>query len=280
MKRNLRINLTVMTVAALAVPAVLTASAQTPAPGGATTYAQEAVGAPAELTKGMDSKNAKVGDGIEARIAANVRLADGTELPRGTRLTGHVTDVGAKSKDNHDGHIAFTFDHAVLKDGKQIAIHVWMQSISVPAPVTNPGGSDAMLNGNGMAGGGQAGGAMGGARAGAPSGDMTGGSGGMGPGGNRAGNMSAGAGPVNATAGSTAGPSSTLAPSGPVGNLPGSMFSTVSAVQGTAGGADASSPAPAGVSAATPTATMVTVRGKNVSLDNGSQMMLAVMPQS
>jgi hypothetical protein len=92
--------------------------------------------------------------------------------------------------------------------------------------------------------------------------------------------MSAGAGPVNATAGSTAGPSSTLAPSGPVGNLPGSMFSTVSAVQGTAGGADASSPAPAGVSAATPTATMVTVRGKNVSLDNGSQMMLAVMPQS
>ncbi|HEX4008130.1 MAG TPA: hypothetical protein VHX60_18295 [Acidobacteriaceae bacterium] len=272
--------------AALAVAA----PAQTPAEPGnsatanATVQAQEAVGVPAELSKRIDSKDAKVGAEVEAKTAADARLADGTRLPRGTRLVGHITDVTPKSHDSHDGRVAFTFDHAVLRDGHEVAIHAWMQALSAPAPIAS--NNDDMIGGSGAGGAGMGGspggggGMMGGSQASGARGNT--GPGGMvnnTPGGalGQPGSAGSGAGPgpgagdaSGLPGGNPSGPgaNSGLGPRGQVRNLPGVIFWTASV----SGSGPTNSTAVA-------TATVLNAQGKNVTLDGGSQMMLAVIPQ-
>jgi hypothetical protein len=125
------------------------ASASAPAPG-----------ISAELTKGIDTKRAKVGDEVEARITDTVKFADGTEWPRGTKLVGKVTDVSAKSKDNKNAHLAFNLDHAVLKNGQSVPVRMALTSVTVPAQSVDM----PMSGGGGAPGGGSSpGGANGGA---------------------------------------------------------------------------------------------------------------------
>jgi hypothetical protein len=69
----------------------------------------------AELTKRIDAKKAKVGDTVEAKTTSAVKLPDGTELPKGTKLTGKVTDVRAKSNSDKTSHLAFNLDEALMK---------------------------------------------------------------------------------------------------------------------------------------------------------------------
>jgi len=118
----------------------------------------------AELTKGIDTKRAKVGDEVEARVTSSAKLTDGTELPRGTKLIGKVTDVHASSKQNKNAHLAFNLDHAVLKGGEQLPVHAALTSVTAPAPSTSAnlpmstggaaaGGSTASGNTSGSAAG-------------------------------------------------------------------------------------------------------------------------------
>jgi len=104
------------------------ASAQTPGAGAATTTIVTA-----ELAQKVNSKNAKVGDDVVAKTTEEAQLADGTKLPKGTRLMGKVTEVQAKAGAQQDGHLAFLLDHAVVKDSPDIAIHATLISISAPA---------------------------------------------------------------------------------------------------------------------------------------------------
>jgi hypothetical protein len=291
----MRSQLTLLAVAAFAVAAC----AQTPAGGAesagaapqsanATVQAQEAVGVPVELSKKIDSKDAKVGDEVDAKTASDVRLADGTRVPRGSKIVGHVTDVTAKSHDNHDGRVAFTLDHVVLKDGHQIAIHAWMQAIAAPAPLSGaddmigasgagessrggPGGS--AVGGGGVMGGSQAGAARGSTGPGGIVGTAGGAAGGAlgqagstasGLGANTNASLGGNAGALNGAAGAASG----LGPTGPVRNLSGVTFWTVSA--------SGSGPT---TSATVATSTVLNAQGKNVTLDSGSQMVLAVIPQ-
>lgn len=114
----------------------------------------------AELTKKVDTKNAKVGDEVAARTTSAARLSDGTKLPRGTRLQGKITDVQAKSADQKASRLAFTLDHAVMHDGSMIPIHATVMSLSSPAAVAaNAEGDDAAMGGAGpvaVGGGGRA----------------------------------------------------------------------------------------------------------------------------
>ena len=41
----------------------------------------------AELTKGIDTKKAKVGDEVEVKTTSTAKLPNGTDLPKGTKLT-------------------------------------------------------------------------------------------------------------------------------------------------------------------------------------------------
>jgi hypothetical protein len=150
---------------ASATPKSVTGSAQEPtaaAPnaGKVGAGAMQTSNVSAELEKKIDSKNAKVGDEVVARTTSKAQLAQGTQLPKGTRLMGKVTEVQAKSGAQHDGHLAFTFDHAVLKDGREIPIRTTLRSISAPAAASAMGGAwddfataggPVMANGGGSA---------------------------------------------------------------------------------------------------------------------------------
>ncbi len=107
----------------------------------------------AELTKRIDTKNAKQGDEVNARVTSTAKLPDGTELPRGTKLFGKVTDVKAKSKEDKTSHLAFSIDHAVLKDGKQVPVMAAVTSVTGPAQssaseMMSPGGGSAPSGGS------------------------------------------------------------------------------------------------------------------------------------
>jgi hypothetical protein len=128
---------------------------QTGTVGGATPQAGQPVAAAsvsAELTKRIDTKNAKQGDEVDARVTSTAKLPDGTELPKGTKLIGKVTEVKAKSKENKSAHLGFNIDHAVLKDGKQVPVMVAVMSVTGPAQ-----SSGEVMAGGGMSPGGAAG---------------------------------------------------------------------------------------------------------------------------
>jgi hypothetical protein len=255
--------------------------------GQASASATQATSVSAELAKKIDSKDARVGDEVAAKTTAEARLADGTKLPKGSKLVGHVTDVQAKSHDNRDSHIAFALDNAVLKDGHEVPVQAMMRSISVPAPMASSNGSDDMMAGGGMQGGGpRAGGGGSGLSSSAP-GTAHNATGPSGPtsvaaaGGlnnatsgldgtvnGAAGNATA----LNAAAGLNGGQGVAAGPVTPVGNLAGVTFATIGLAAGASNG---------GVNGAagTSTATMLTGHGKNVTLDSGAQMTLSVAPR-
>jgi hypothetical protein len=120
----------------------------------------------AELAKGIDTKKAKVGDEVEVKTTSTAKLPDGTELPKGTKLTGKVTDVKAKSKEDKSAHLAFSIDHAVLKDGKQVPVLATVTSVTGPAQSS---GSEMMMPGGGASPGGGGASPGGGGSAGSPS---------------------------------------------------------------------------------------------------------------
>jgi hypothetical protein len=145
----------------------LAVQAQTGTVKGGTPQAGQPVTAAAvsaELTKRLDTKNAKQGDEVDARVTDAAKLADGTELPRGTKLIGKVTDVKAKSKEDKSAHLAFNIDHAVLKDGKEMPVVVVVMAVTGPSQ----GSTAAMMPGAGASSG-AAGGSSGSTSSPAPS---------------------------------------------------------------------------------------------------------------
>jgi hypothetical protein len=96
------------------------------------TKAPAGVTVQAELTKGIDVKKVKAGDVVSARTTSAVTMADGTELPKGTKLMGKVTDARAKSSSDKTSHVAFSLEQAVTKDGHEIPLQVMVTSLTVP----------------------------------------------------------------------------------------------------------------------------------------------------
>jgi hypothetical protein len=132
----------------------------------------EMVPAQAELSKSLDSKKAKQGDAVNAKLTADVQIPNAQELPKNTVLEGHVDQVTA-SENKSDSTMVVTFDKAKLKDGQELSIKATVIGLSEPvmAAAQQDGG---MAPGGGMAAGG--GGAPSGG--GAPAGGMAGGGGG------------------------------------------------------------------------------------------------------
>lgn len=76
-----------------------------------------------ELDGKLDSKTARVGDRVVLKSLDKVQISDGTVIPRGSRLVGHVTEVQAYDPVHGTARIAIAFDHAELKNGQSIAIY-------------------------------------------------------------------------------------------------------------------------------------------------------------
>jgi hypothetical protein len=76
----------------------------------------------AELSKSIDSKKAKVGDPVAAKVTQAVLSRGKVVIPKGAKIIGHVTVVEARGKDKHQSQLGIAFDRAELKDGTQIPL--------------------------------------------------------------------------------------------------------------------------------------------------------------
>ncbi len=112
---------------------------------------------PVALTKSLDSKKLKEGDPVLGRIMADLSLKDGTSIPRGSNVTGHVTEAKARSKNDAQSALGIVFDKISLPGGKDLAIKGEIQAV---AAAPNPGNADtglgsigpSMMAGNGGGG--------------------------------------------------------------------------------------------------------------------------------
>src|SRR6202789_2118458 len=82
-----------------------------------------------ELVGKLDSKTAKAGDSVVVQTKTSVNTADGTEIPKGSKLVGHVVAV-RPSGSGDNSQVALQFDHIELKGGQSMPVHSHIQSIS------------------------------------------------------------------------------------------------------------------------------------------------------
>jgi hypothetical protein len=131
------------------------AQSQAPAPASSPVPAESAKGhgvMPVELTKSLDSKKLKEGDPVTGRIAADLRLKDGTSIPRGSKVTGHVTESKARSKGDAQSALGIVFDKISLPGGKDLAIKGEIQAIAPNPNSSTPEASSGSVGPGMMAG--------------------------------------------------------------------------------------------------------------------------------
>ena len=117
-----------------------------------------------ELENKLDSKTAKLGDRVVLKTNDKVQTADGTVIPRGTRLVGHITQVQPRDATHSITELAIAIDHAELKNGQSIAIFTLIrsayprQSYSDENPLAIEDPTAGMSSSSGGGGGGRNGG--------------------------------------------------------------------------------------------------------------------------
>jgi hypothetical protein len=122
-----------------------------PAGGGfgdqAASHAWEMSSITGELQTRVDSKTAKSGDPVVLKTIEKAQTSDGTIIPKGSRLMGHVTQVQAYSKEHGAALLGIAFDRVELRGGQSVAIYTLIRGAT-------PGASVSMMNakdsGNGM----------------------------------------------------------------------------------------------------------------------------------
>jgi hypothetical protein len=111
-----------------------------------------------ELVSKLDSKTAKNGDSVVVQTKKAIKTPDGTEIPKGSKVIGHVMAV-RPSQSGQNSQMALVFDRVELKGGKAMPVHSQIQSISPPAGTAAASGSPGPSAPNGASGAGGAGGA-------------------------------------------------------------------------------------------------------------------------
>lgn len=98
---------------------------------------------PAFLDKSVDSKRSKSGDQIEAQVAAPIQLSDGTVIPRGAKIIGHVAESQAKSNGGSSSSLTLVFEKIAMPEGKTLTIKGHLQAVGPnPNVDENSGGVD------------------------------------------------------------------------------------------------------------------------------------------
>ena len=113
---------------------------------------------PVKITKTLESGKLKDGDAVEVETAGSFKLADGTLVPKGSKLEGHVTASKARSKGDPASELTLSFDKLDIANGKQLSIKGAVHAVLPPAEEVAP-----MMAGkaSGAAGGGYTGATVG-----------------------------------------------------------------------------------------------------------------------
>jgi hypothetical protein len=118
--------------------------------------AQNAIGHgafPAKLIKTWDSSKLKEGEGVEAETTGSFKLPDGTLVPKGSKLTGHVIMAKAHSKGDLQSELIVVFDKLKIVNGQQLSIKGTVQAVFPPPDEPDPGmpANSSVQKGNGGA---------------------------------------------------------------------------------------------------------------------------------
>ncbi|HLI63515.1 MAG TPA: hypothetical protein VKV05_08945 [Terriglobales bacterium] len=94
-----------------------------------------------ELAKDINSKKLKVGDPIEAKVFSAIDVSNGTTIPPGSQIIGHVTEVTLRSKGSEQSTLGIAFDKIQLAKGEEIPIKGFIQAMAPnPNKPLNTGG--------------------------------------------------------------------------------------------------------------------------------------------
>lgn len=86
-----------------------------------------------ELVEKLDSKSAQQGDRVVVKTDENLSISEGTEIPKGSKLVGHITNVQPRGDGKENSQIAIQFDRAELKGGQTLPIESVIQSVAPAA---------------------------------------------------------------------------------------------------------------------------------------------------
>lgn len=84
----------------------------------------------ATLMDTLDSQKSRAGDTVTVEVAQDVRYGRSLIFPKGTRLTGHVTETSSQAKGADVSALAIEFDKALLKNGKEAQLNAGVQAIA------------------------------------------------------------------------------------------------------------------------------------------------------
>jgi hypothetical protein len=234
----------------------------------------------AALTKSIDTKKAKKGDPVSARVVEDAKEQDGkTVIPKGSKLEGHITQASSREKGDSFSTLGIVFDKAILKDGQEVRLNVQVQALAISQDAASaPAAGPAMDGGGGTAAGGARSGGGGGTAAG---GARSGSGGGTAAGGARSGSGGGASGGMSSA--------TTAPPMTPNTNMAANTdTNNAAAGTGAVGGLNSSgrlNPGSRGVfglqgiglataAEGTQQAAVVTSTDKNVHLDSGTQLLL------
>jgi hypothetical protein len=83
----------------------------------------------AELVGKLDSTTAKTGDSVVVKTESSVKTADGTMIPKGTKLVGRVIGVMPQGAGSQNSQVSIQFDHAEVTGGQSVPIQTVIRSI-------------------------------------------------------------------------------------------------------------------------------------------------------
>ncbi|HEY9127385.1 MAG TPA: hypothetical protein VIM62_09685 [Acidobacteriaceae bacterium] len=81
-----------------------------------------------ELEQKLDSKTAKNGDSVTAQTRSAIKTADGTEIPKGSKLIGHV--LAAQPANGQNSQVAIKFEQIQIKGGQSLPVQSQIESIT------------------------------------------------------------------------------------------------------------------------------------------------------
>lgn len=116
------------------------ATATAASSGGAGNHATMRILISVLLDSSLDSKKLKSGDEVVVKMPANVALRDGSIVPRGTKVVGHVMDAKARSRGDAESSLTIRFDKFDLPDGKSVAISGMIQAVGPDLSAAYPTG--------------------------------------------------------------------------------------------------------------------------------------------
>jgi hypothetical protein len=87
----------------------------------------------AQLLTGVKAAKAKANDPVKAQTMTPLALADGSVIPVGSTLSGHVVKVEPDSPDGHTSSIAITFESVELKKHQTVPLRLSIASAMAAA---------------------------------------------------------------------------------------------------------------------------------------------------